>query len=658
MATYTIPASVIYKYHVDDQQQNVIDQVITDPSTVISNENGDRRFLFCFDVSTVPSYGKTSSNKMLITLDSYPTGTNTVLIFGYKQRTIPQSGFNVGDIITFGDRHSISTEANYDVTDGGAGSALGYFEASTNDVIYIECRIVPYGSDMEPLSNNEIRFHNLRIQFQTGTDMGFVALSDIGSGYHQHSTDLRITLSSKANNGALRQHKISGGTAYHKLSSAGSYASIAFTGTQVTIPASTFADNEQYDIYIDATSVSGATSSTAAVEITTTDGTAYMTPISPKNEVTNGTVLYRWAYSSNTGAGQYAYDLQYSSDNGSTWNTIRNHVVSSEDSYEFEQVASGQTLWRVRGYNQNDVAGDWSAALSYVNNVPPQPPMIRSITGSGRQTVAWSATAQIAYRITVYDGSDSLVYDTGEVYSTDGTALINQYLQTGSYLFRVKIASAIGGWSDWSEMTKTVSASLPAPVISVTSGATGTVISITPDAAFSHYYILRNGVPIADITETTYTDPFAVGMTEYAVIGVDATDAYGYAIQNLLVTPAHHQIVLEDGTVISVNEKWDAPVLPERSISAKYGTFHFLGEPKPTHQFAQGARTGTFAVSAYDADGIFDQLLGAPVFFASAAGWGGWCIVTALNRAERRFGNEVVIQMEIDSHEQEIMYAV
>ena len=450
------------------------------------------------------------------------------------------------------------------------------------------------------------------------------------------------------------QYTVASGTFYIKRTSASSYSSRAFTGDSLTLAAGTLSGNKTYEAYADLVLDDGTTLTYQFSEITTTDSTGSCSCRTPKNEVTYGEIVFEWDYSIETGTKQKAYDLQVSAD-GSTWTTIKSHIVSEETRAEYSQATSGESYWRVRAYNQNDVAGNWSAPAYYINNIPPDAPTITSISGSGRQTVAWSASQQNAYQVQAVNSAGKIVYDTGEVYSTEKTALINEYLENDVYTFRVRVSTGIGGWSDWAETQKAISASLAAPSFTLTAMAQGVDVTIEQSAAYDHFYILRNGELIAR-TNSEILDHFVAGEAIYKVIGVNASDEYGYASDSISFTPQHNQIATEDGLVILVNKRWEERAFPERSISPKYASFEFLGENRPVHVFEKDFRKGTFTVAAFDENESFEDLLGKPVFFATTAGWGDWCVITSLNRREKIFGNDVSIAMELTAPPERIEY--
>lgn len=473
--------------------------------------------------------------------------------------------------------------------------------------------------------------------------------SSFTGGFIDFTKRNTVTFGTEFSSDIEEQYTVASGTFYYRQSGSGSYTSIAFTGDTVAIPANTFASGKTYDAYATLVLDDGTTARYDFAEITTVDAVGTCTGVRPQNEVMYGDVEFQWSYSVSTGTAQKAYDIQISPD-GETWTTVLSHVVSSETHASYAQTISGDTYWRVRGYNQNDVAGSWSTPLFYINNVPPQPPVIGSVTGNGLQTVAWSASAQIAYHVRVLDQSGNVVYDTGEVYSTSGSALIDEYLLNGTYSFQVRIATAVGGWSEWASMQKTVTATLlVSPTFTLTPTEEGVQISIEPITSSVYFLIYRNGDLIGR-TSAFMIDNFVAGSAEYRVVGVSSsTGKYGYSFQSISFVPAHNQIVTEDGEIFLANRRLNERVFPQRSISPKYESYDFLGEDRPTHVFVDDFMSGSFTVAIYDKEGRADELLGKRIFFSTTAGWGDWCVVTAINRREVLFGNDVTITMELTS---------
>lgn len=654
MATVTLYPSEVYRFRKSDKV--ITERVNYTSSTVLSNDDDSSGYLILFDISNANQYGQVTNGSISASVDYHAPASDAVVGRLYFSKNVVQE-------IVVGQTFLTGGSENRPMILGDFLGGSGYYRANdgyvTTDNYGRLCAWLHFESayNYGHYPYYEAKIHNIRISLTIGSAGAFTALSDYGGGYQDRTKALSIHLSAEYNATIFRQHEVASGSVKYKLTSASSYSSISFTGNTATVPANTFASGQTYDLYVACTSKAGSTSNTPAVRVSTVDGTAVVTPLSPRNEVVNRNVTFSWSYASETGSGQYGYDLQISTNNGSSWTTIKNHVITSQTTTTYTINTGGAILWRVRGYNQNNTAGSWSEAAHFVNNIPPNPPTINSVSGAGRQTVSWSSSSQIAYQMEVLDESGNLVYTSGEIYSTSGSALVNEYLPAGSYTFRVRIAGSVGGWSEWTSLQKTISEPLTAPVFTVTSAPSGALISVT-GSGFTHYYIVKNGVPIANITETEYIDMYTTGPAEYRVIGVNNSDQYGSSTQMFSYVPDENRIITADGEIISCSERWNERSYAQRQITPKMSTYEYIGENLPSHVFAGKAMRGTFSVSAFDRNNSFESLIGKPVYFSSKDGWGGWCVVTGLSRTEQMFGSDTALTLDMDNYSEAIEYAV
>ena len=663
MGTYTLRPT---KVCVFNWQSKVIEKVVTDPNEVFELDN---KHIFAeFDTSSINYFGRTNGDgtnlvqAFLQTMSRIPTcdkwSGNATIYKNYSGSLSVGSVINSADLTT-GNTTSYGSYDSTAPTFYSWSSLAPYIIANAENKFYVlanyRASIKTSETTYAEAPDQLFRLSDFKVTFSAGSSIAFTVETDFGGGYHNPANALSIKASSVYNAQAIRQYSVSSGTLYYKKTTDENYTSIAMVGDTGTIPANTLTSGYDYDIYLSVTSGNGETTTSSPVVLTTTDGTAVTTPVRPSNELCYGEVVFDWSYSVSTGEDQYAYDIAISTDGGDNWTTIKNHVVSSETSTTYTQNTAGDTLWKVRGYNQNDTAGNWSDPAYYVNVIPPNPPTVTTISGSGRKTVSWSAGDQIAYEMEVVNSSGKTVYKTGQVYTTVKSALINEYLDADAYTVRIRVAGSAGLWSDWATAQTTISISLTAPSFTLAAEDSGVLITITPDASFDYFYIIRNGLVIAK-ADSTYTDRFVSGSAVYKVIGVASDDSYAYASQVITFQAAHDYIAMADGTLVSCNMRWNSRVHPSRSASPRYSTFEYLGESLPSHAIAAGAKRATFVVAASDENNSFDSLIGQPVYFNTRSGWGGWCIVTSLNRNEILYGNETTLNMEADSFNEGIEY--
>lgn len=470
-------------------------------------------------------------------------------------------------------------------------------------------------------------------------------------GYWRPDRAKTITYTSNRISGIYEQYTVSSGVFYYKLSSASTYQSVMFTGTSVTIPANTLTTGNTYDAYADITVDDGTVVTVTLNQISTVDAVPTVTPISPINVVLYGNADFTWSYSVSTGTPQYAVDLQTSTD-GVTYTDVLSHEVTTLTSYTATVPNSGTIYWKVRGYNQDDVASAWSDAVTFVNNIPPDPPVITGVTSNGRPTVTWSANDQIAYQVQILNGDD-VVEDSGAVYSAEKTYTAENYLPSGvSYTVKVRIYNIYGKISDWAEAPYTQDQTLTAPSFTLSGGDNGITVTITTDPTFSNYIIQRDGETIGSTASGTYIDRFANGTVEYTVIGVTAQDYTAQSTDTITFTVQSNMLISEEGEVFLVNHRMGSPVGVSKQINATYDQAEYIGASLPEHHFSK-MREGRFTVVFKDYVNV-ENLLGQVMYYADMYGNGAWCAVVSVGRTENRYGNETSAELQLTMHKETV----
>jgi hypothetical protein len=470
-----------------------------------------------------------------------------------------------------------------------------------------------------------------------------------------------------------KQYEWTAATVYYKKSTDSTYQSVIGTvsGSWSDVRIDTdisLSDGFTYDIYIVAISDDGTTAQTPVGQFTTTDATAIATCIAPSGAFTSGEVTFVWSHATEYGTPQYAYDLQYSNNNGSSWTTVANHVVTSSTTTTTTLTDAGVYLWRVRTYNSNDVGGEWAEA-TFVNQVPANPPSNLQITTKGRPTVSWASVSQTAYQVQFLLG-DSVVYDSGAVYTSETSHFVNQYFDdTRSYLVRVRVYNALGEVSDW--ITSGYQQPLVTDVIfSVEASENGgATITITEDAEFVKYFILRNDKLIAQASTPTdgiitYTDVYANGLTNYSVVGVTSEDQSDIQTQGVRTLYPHATLIDPNGQLFTINKRVNNVYEIQTSNQADINKANFIGDNFPTH-YPSRMRLKSFTINMFDEQGISESILGTLVYYADNFGNGGWCMVTAYDKTDNFvqnsqgvYANEVALTLEVTNYDDSIEYPI
>lgn len=293
---------------------------------------------------------------------------------------------------------------------------------------------------------------------------------------------------------------------------------------QLVIPAGTFSGKSQVQIRPKITSNNGQTSTADAwLTITLQDEKSTAVPISPVNDIIdkNADAVFRWAHVITTGTPQTKAELQIS-DNGTVWTALA--TVTGADTYYTAAAGSIETgthFWRVRTYNGDGVASDWSSAAEFICVGTPDAPVILVQSATPRPSVSWQTTEQQAYQVEI-DG----VYASGTRFGTGKTWKAPFYLADGSYTVRVRVQNEYGFWSPWGTAALPV-VNVPGGAITLTAeGGIEAALSWTP-GSFDYYLVYRNGVAIAKVTEPSHTDAASIGGVRYQVRGCyDNSDNY------------------------------------------------------------------------------------------------------------------------------------
>lgn len=297
--------------------------------------------------------------------------------------------------------------------------------------------------------------------------------------------------------------------------------------SQYTIPAETF-NSDQIQWQISAVSDENVHTSDWYT-LTTVDSTSSAKAVSPVNVVVDGSypVDFRWNHVIDTGSDQTKYEIEYSEDNGLEWKPLKSEETPNTFATIPENtLPAGNLLWKVRTYNSDGVAGNWSEPAGFIVRAAPQAPSITSISAEARPTVRWQSVGQEAYEIAVYSG-ETLLYTTGETAGTEKQKKIPEYLAPGTYTVQIRIWNAYNIESPWSSGTVQIPENVLTPPGITATTRPGVVEIQISGTGYEKYYLLRDGVPIAKILSGSYRDyAVSAGTHSYVARGVTAEDAF------------------------------------------------------------------------------------------------------------------------------------
>ena len=358
---------------------------------------------------------------------------------------------------------------------------------------------------------------------------------------------------------------------------------------------------------------------------TTTDGIPSVKILSPINVSIDGTIdnTFTWIYQIDTASKQKAFDLQYSANNGLSWEDVftkepSNNTFAVIPANTFN---AGNNLWKVRAYNTDDVASEWSTPASIVVRAAPIKPTISSITKKPKITVGWQSTGQQAFQVLANDIDSGVVFGTGKTYT------IPYYFRDGETVnIKVRIKNRFSEWSEWSEISVTVENTSTGNITALAQNV-GNDVKLTwaTETEFVCFYVLRGGIPIAKTTDLKeYTDYTSVGANEYQIMGITA-DGY-YTLSNVVpvsVFPKTAVIGILSNTVSWVTLTYRRGNLPEIITSSSEEVYYqyYSGRKLPvaySSRFKTKKKTLNFTVYKQDADAI-ENMIGQTVIYKDYA---------------------------------------
>lgn len=312
-----------------------------------------------------------------------------------------------------------------------------------------------------------------------------------------------------------------------KNASASKTISVSGATTACAVPANTFPSGT-IEWRVKVTANSGTTTTSAWQEITTTDVTPTAKPVSPSGIVIDATIANRfsWQHIISTGTPQSKADLQWSAD-GTTWNTLA--TVAGENQYydvPANKFTSETKYWRVRTYNTDGIAGEWSDAAQIVVIAAPTAPSIQIKSTGPRPSISWQTSEQEAYQVEL-DGKLSV----GTHYGTDKTWTSPAYLADGSHTVRVRVQNQYGMWSDWGAAALPVTNTPGASITLSVQASSVADLNWQTSGSYDFYLVYRNDKPIAKLTQTQYTDELSSGNVIYQVRGCYA-DSSNYGLSS------------------------------------------------------------------------------------------------------------------------------
>ena len=295
-----------------------------------------------------------------------------------------------------------------------------------------------------------------------------------------------------------------GATTWNQITSSYSY--------EVPVAANTFPVGT-IEWKMTCTDATGTLLESAVYTVSTTDSLSAATQLTPSTTVEDGSapIVFSWTVDSPTGTAPTGADLQYSLNNGSTWNTLA--TISGEATTytaAANTFSAGDILWRVRVKNADGVAGNWSQA-SFVCMAAPAAPAINT-DALPFATISWQATGQQAYEL-IIDG-ESL----GVTFGSEKQRTLQKPLFDGTHRTEVRVQNVYGLWSPFGAITFSVEND-PGETITLDGDfSIDAALSWETNQSTADFLIFRDEALIGHTAGSRFVDRFVLGEHSYYVI--------------------------------------------------------------------------------------------------------------------------------------------
>lgn len=312
---------------------------------------------------------------------------------------------------------------------------------------------------------------------------------------------------------------------YRKVGSS-AYTQVTVNDAQkgYTMPAGTIADGANYEYCWVATDQFGVQWVSDWYTFNTIDATSTAEAASPVSALIDGDDdnVFTWQHIISTGSAQTKADLQKRTEEGD-WESLK-AVIGPETSTIVSggELTSGSWYWRVRTYNADGVAGEWSAEAQIIVVSTPSTPVITVSDNSPKPSITWQTSEQQAAEVTL-DGSSTKIYGAEKAWKSPA------YLADGEHVITVRAQNSYSRWSKPGAIALTVvNVSGPDIVLQVDGR------HLTWAAGDYDYFIVyRNLAAICRTEDTDYIDGGANGEASYQVRGCYASNNY-YGLSNIV----------------------------------------------------------------------------------------------------------------------------
>ena len=338
-----------------------------------------------------------------------------------------------------------------------------------------------------------------------------------------------------------------------------------------TIPANTL-EKTSYEWQVYVLTDDGRSTTTEWQEFSTVDGISSAKVIRPNLITLDGSVdnHFEWEHIISTGSAPRGFEIQYR-EGSSEWETLIDQKDTEQTYYDVpaNTLPAGNLEWRVRTYNSNLSAGNWSDIASVIVRSAPPAPIITGVSSSPRPLISWQAEGQVRAEIQISGKTNAVLSAAKEYQWTD-------FLPDGVIVVQVRVQNLFGLWSPWASTTASIQNS-PSGKIALSADVNNFAVLLSVSSQYPQNYTYRDGKLIGkavkrEESETSffYVDYTALGSHTYYAMGVDEQSNYKES------EPVSRTVLLDYGVIGEEKQpRWVAlkrrrGSYPSHTIKKKY----------------------------------------------------------------------------------------
>lgn len=368
----------------------------------------------------------------------------------------------------------------------------------------------------------------------------------------------------------------------------------------VEIPPSTFPANSSLEWRVNVVSIDNVSSGyTQWFAFTTIDAASAATAIRPSGLYLDKLqpITFTWRHATPTGSVQSKAELQikYGS---SAWQALATITgIAQEFVQPANTMTSGLMTWRVRTYNAQNLAGDWSAELSNTIIASPGKPNINSIReDKSRPRISWQCGEQEMYELYI-ESNNQIIYSSGIVLDSVREHYVKKYLHNGQYKVFIRAKNIFDMWSEWSEFIFNINALKPqVPDMFITPIINGVYVAINNPNANNTYYLHRisggRDILIAPLGGGySYTDYRSAGEAHYYIRAIDSDDNFADSLPNKAIADLQGAVLasaLYPQELIAVNIGANAPATRSYELDMPGRFVQYEGRSNPVAEYSDG----------------------------------------------------------------------